>query len=147
MGQRMIGLALLVTLVLSAVSVDGATAGSSGAAPKVGALVLHFQDDGSSAGKASLRLRGPDARQQLLATARFSDGALRDFTRQVSYSVTPANVVKISKAGLVTPLGNGMATLTAKDTSGVSTSLSVTVEKFKEEFKQEMPFRLYWQRL
>src|SRR5437870_9942232 len=43
-----------------------------------------------------LHLRGADARQQLLVTANFSTGALRDFTREVSYQTSPAGVIQVS---------------------------------------------------
>src|SRR5438105_9934857 len=61
-----------------------------------------------------LRLRGADARQQLLVTASFSTGALRDYTREVSYQTFPAGVIQVSKTGRVTPLAEGTATITAK---------------------------------
>src|SRR5882672_11162766 len=59
----------------------------------------------------ALHLRGKDARQQLLVTAKFGSGALRDCTRRVSYTVSPPDVVRIDKAGRVTPLGDGTATV------------------------------------
>jgi hypothetical protein len=95
-------------------------------------LVLHANSEGVEAAPQPLRLPGPDARQQLLATARFSNGSLRDWTRQVSYSVAPANVVKIDRNGLVLPIADGKATITAKDSGGLSASLPVTVERFKQ---------------
>jgi hypothetical protein len=89
----------------------------------------------SPTGKGSdrvLRLRGKDARQQLLVTAKLDDGALRDFTRRVSYSAAPASVITIDKAGRVTPLGDGPATITAKGPDGFSAALHVIVEHFNE---------------
>ncbi|HEY3148610.1 MAG TPA: hypothetical protein VGJ75_19780, partial [Dongiaceae bacterium] len=79
-----------------------------------------------------LTLRGADARQQLLATARLADGALRDVTREASYGVVPADVVKIETSGLVIPLGDGRATITAKTADGLGASLAVTVEHYRE---------------
>src|SRR5262249_6245995 len=61
-----------------------------------------------------LHVRGADARQQLLVTANFSTGALRDYTREVSYQTSPGAVVQVSKSGRVTPLAEGTATITAK---------------------------------
>jgi len=61
-----------------------------------------------------LRLRGADARQQLLVTASFSTNALRDYTREVSYQTSPAGVIQVSKTGRVTPLAEGTTTITAK---------------------------------
>src|SRR6266446_2573922 len=78
------------------------------------------------------RLSGKDARQQLLVTARFDSGAVRDYTRRVSYSVLPPDVVRIDKTGRITPLGNGTATVTAKEESGLSATLTIAVEQFAE---------------
>src|SRR5205823_6548644 len=63
-------------------------------------LSLEFQLPSADAkvSDSTLRLRGQDARQQLLVTAKFDSGALGDFTRRVGYSVSPANIVKIDKA-------------------------------------------------
>jgi hypothetical protein len=89
----------------------------------------------SPAGKGSdrmLHLRGKDARQQLLVTAKLDNGEPRDFTRQVSYSASPASVIAIDKAGRVTPLGDGPATITAKGPDGLTATLPVVVERFNE---------------
>jgi hypothetical protein len=95
---------------------------------KPAALLLHFRSDGGSA--ESLKLVGSDTRQQLLATLRLTNGALRDVTHQVGYEVTPESVVKVEKTGLVIPLGDGTAVITAKAAEGLSASLPVTVEGF-----------------
>jgi hypothetical protein len=89
------------------------------------ALSLHA--DGAS---ASLRVLGADARRQLLVTATLADGSLRDVTRDVTYEVAPAAVAQVDKAGLLSPLADGTATVTAKVAGGPSASLSVTVEQF-----------------
>lgn len=78
-----------------------------------------------------LRLRGADARQQLIVTATFSTGAARDYTREVSYQTAPGGVVQVSKTGRVTPLSEGTTTITAKSSSGATAALAVTVEQFK----------------
>ena len=44
-------------------------------------------------GTPELTLRGKDARQQLLVTAKLDDGAFRDFTHKASYQVSPAGIV------------------------------------------------------
>jgi hypothetical protein len=62
----------------------------------------------------ALHLRGADARQQLLATASFNTGLLRDYTREVRYEISPAGVVQVSKTGRVTPLAEGTATITVQ---------------------------------
>ena len=76
-------------------------------------------------------LKGPDARQQLLATVvPDGSGIERDVTREVEYRASPANVVSVDRAGLVTPLADGAVTVTAKATNGLSASLAVRVEQF-----------------
>src|SRR5436190_2716765 len=70
--------------------------------------------DSAGAAAQPLHLIGPDARRQLLATAAMPDGTLRDLTRDVTYSVAPATVAKVEKTGLLTPLADGSATITAK---------------------------------
>jgi hypothetical protein len=97
-------------------------------------LRLHFraEADLASTNAQVLKLRGADARQQLLATARLANGALRDQTHQVTYEVNPTGIVRVEPGGLVTPLQDGQATITAKTANGLSSSLAVAVEKFKE---------------
>jgi len=99
--------------------------------PKPVSLALHYATDDGATNGAPLQLRTADARQQLLATARLSNGKLRDWTRGVTYEVSPANIAKVSRNGLVTPLADGTATITAKTAEGVAASLPVTVEQVK----------------
>jgi hypothetical protein len=83
-----------------------------------------------AAGKP-LVMKGGDARQQALVTARFAAGAERDYTRTVSYETKPAGVVEVTKDGYVIPKGDGTATITAKSAEGLSATANVTVENFK----------------
>jgi hypothetical protein len=97
-------------------------------------LRLHFRTEAAEASTNSplLKLRGADARQQLLATTRLANGALRDQTHQVAYEASPEGIVRVEPGGLVVPLQDGQATITAKTATGLSSSLAVAVEKFKE---------------
>jgi hypothetical protein len=79
----------------------------------------------------ALHLRGADARQQLLVTATFRSGALRDYTRQVSYHTSPAGVIQVGKSGRVTPLAGGTTTLTVESPDGATATLEVVVERFE----------------
>ena len=92
-------------------------------------LQLHVQTPSASPGNAGLRLKGAGGRQQILATAQFNSGAVRDYTRKVSYSVSPEGVVQITKSGLVLPRGDGSAVITARSPEGMSATLSVSVEQ------------------
>src|SRR6266850_4965043 len=71
-----------------------------------------------------LRLRGTEAKQQLVLTAISEGGLLRDVTREVRYQISPASIARIDTNGLLSPAGDGKATLSAK-ISGVSVSLPI----------------------
>ncbi len=79
----------------------------------------------------ALHLRGADARQQLLVTARFNTGALRDYTREVSYETSPPGVVQVSRTGRITPLADGTTTLKARSSEGLTATCPVTVSQYK----------------
>jgi len=74
-----------------------------------------------------LLVKGRDARQQLFVTGVYSSGQLRDHTRKVTFTSEPANIVKIDAQGLLTPVADGTATVTATDAAGLKATLQVTV--------------------
>ena len=79
-------------------------------------------------GAKAFTLKGKHSRQQLVATA--TDGGKDvDATRTVKYSTTPANIVAVSPTGLVTPLRDGTATITAT-TGDVKSEVKATVSEF-----------------
>jgi hypothetical protein len=78
-------------------------------------------------------LRGRNARRQLVVTGRFSSGQLHDVSRLVRYSVDHPEVLSIDSDGLVTPLADGPATITASAEAGLTATLSLTVERCAEE--------------
>ncbi|HZN68301.1 MAG TPA: hypothetical protein VFB66_23650, partial [Tepidisphaeraceae bacterium] len=86
--------------------------------------------EGGSTATQALRLRGADARQQLLVTGASDAGTPRDLTRDVTFSVEPATAAKVDPTGLLIPLADGTATVTARHPSGMSASLPVTIERF-----------------
>ncbi len=77
----------------------------------------------------SLRLNGPNDRQQLLVTA--DDG--RDATQDAKFAAQPAGIVEIRQNGLIEPLADGRATISAKLADGSQASLAVTVANFAKE--------------
>ena len=100
-------------------------AGASFAAAAPSALELAAQ---FGTGAQAFELKGQHARQQLIATAK-DVGKDVDVTRTVKYSATPARVVAVSPHGMVTPLGDGEATITA--TIGkLKSVVKVKVEQF-----------------
>ncbi len=79
--------------------------------------------------KDGLALRGADARLQLTLSAEYDSGTQRDVSRTAAYEVAPAGIVQISTSGLVTPVADGKATITAKFEGAVAT-VPVSVERF-----------------
>ncbi|MBI3418321.1 MAG: DUF1553 domain-containing protein [Verrucomicrobia bacterium] len=96
---------------------------------KIARLQIHFQEAKEAATNETLRLRGKDAQQQLLVTAQLDGGALRDLTHEVAFSASPTNIARVDKAGRVTPLADGSATITAATADGQSATLPVVVEE------------------
>jgi hypothetical protein len=66
------------------------------------------------------------AQYQLSAVAGFSDGSTQDVTSQAGWRSSDSTVASVSAAGLVTPLANGSAVITATY-QGVTGSLALTV--------------------
>jgi hypothetical protein len=80
---------------------------------------------------AAFVLTGKDDSQQLVVLGK-SDGRERDLTRSASFEVNPAGTVAIDKTGLVTPLKDGKATITAK-AGGKSASVVVEATSFDQD--------------
>ncbi|MEM7230946.1 MAG: DUF1549 domain-containing protein, partial [Planctomycetota bacterium] len=59
-------------------------------------------------------LRGPDSRFQLIVSARHASGIETDVTRVANYSAEPEGIVLIDESGLVTPVAEGSAKVTAR---------------------------------
>jgi hypothetical protein len=79
--------------------------------------------------EGGIKVLGADARIQLIVTAEQENGRLGDVTRIVSYSAQPEGIVEIDETGLVTPLQDGTAEVTAT-IDGQSATAPVTVEDF-----------------
>jgi hypothetical protein len=107
----------------------GTTPAPAVALPAVASLKIHAGPE--SAG--SITLRGSDARQQLLVTGTADDGSVRDLTHEVKWSVTPAEVARVTAGGLVIATANGSATVTAAR-DGKTATFSLSVEKIEEQF-------------
>ena len=62
---------------------------------------------------ACVVLEGAGARQQLAVTMRHDDGSPRDLTRECRFVVEPAGIATVAPEGVLRPLADGQATLTA----------------------------------
>src|SRR6059036_1657653 len=94
------------------------------------ALVLHTDSNAETKTNFTVRLRGADARQQLLASEKLDSGILVDVTRHVTYDTVPAGIVKVTQSGVVIPLKDGTTTVSARTTNGLTSSIRVAVEKY-----------------
>lgn len=99
------------------------------ASPNFSRLSLHVEYPAPT--NAALVLRGPDARQQVLVTGVTDSGMEMDLTRIVAYEASPDGIVAVDGKGLVSPISDGTATITAKGSNDLSATLKVTVEKVK----------------
>lgn len=75
-------------------------------------------------------LPGPDSRLQLVVTARYTSGEVRDCTGSVSYVAAPAGIIKVNADGSVVPLADGSATVTISNQTHQTASATITVEGF-----------------
>ena len=72
---------------------------------------------------------GRDLSQQLVVTAHYDSGQLRDYTGNVKYTASPDGVVSIDETGEVTPVANGTVTITVTCPEGRSATASITVRR------------------
>jgi len=79
-------------------------------------------------GDKAIEIRGPHARQQLLVTGRSTTGELTDQTRDVVYTTEPANIIEINADGKMSPLRDGLVSVTASSTGGLKSTLDVVVK-------------------
>lgn len=77
-------------------------------------------------------LLGPEARQQLVVTARVLDGRLVDYTRLVEYESKPVGVITIDETGFVTPLANGTVCITGKAGPGMFCTIKLTIREINK---------------
>jgi hypothetical protein len=78
-------------------------------------------------------LRGKNARRQVVVTGKYTSGQLHDLTQQLTYSVDNPSILQVDGTGLVTPLSDGDATITASEPGGKQTTLKLTVERCQQQ--------------
>ncbi len=84
-----------------------------------------------SAGQPALV--GRNARKQLIVTGVYSSGQRHDLTHDVSFAVQPAGIVSIATDGLVAPLSDGQATITAREPGGQTAQLVLNASRCGED--------------
>jgi hypothetical protein len=78
-------------------------------------------------------LQGRNSRKQLVVTGTYSSGQKHDLTHDVAYSVDQPNVIKAEPTGLLTPLSDGAATVTARSPDGKTATIALKAERCTEE--------------
>lgn len=107
-----------------------------GLGPKGDLVSLAFEQTGTPV------LKGKNARMQLLVTGVYSSGQKHDLTHDVSYTIDKPNILSIPLGGMVTPLADGEAIVTAREAGGKTVSITLKTERLAEEipvhFKNEI---------
>ncbi|MCS6861285.1 MAG: DUF1553 domain-containing protein [Abditibacteriales bacterium] len=73
-------------------------------------------------------LVGARARQALIVTGQFSDGSWRDLTRVAKFRSLHPHIAQVSAEGVVTPTGDGVATIKAWVPGNKTSSIQVAVK-------------------
>jgi hypothetical protein len=94
-----------------------------------------------SGGHEQLAIIGNSDRIQLVVTAHFGAGQVRDWTHRGLISVEPAGIIEVDSTGLVTPLSDGEVTIKAASDSQQS-SLKLTVKQFNDPPAVSFPNRI-----
>jgi hypothetical protein len=84
-------------------------------------------------------LRGRDARQQLVVTGNHATGQIRDLTAKVTFSAAPEGIVLVDATGMVSPLADGDAVVTATTAEGISSTIPLKVENFTSDTPVNFP--------
>ena len=98
-----------------------------GLGPKGDLVSISFENAGQPL------LRGRNARRQLVVTGSYSSGQKHDLTHAVAYSVDQPQVLTVAATGLITPLSDGNATVTARAADGKTVTLALQAQHCNEE--------------
>ena len=89
--------------------------------------------------EGTVLISGRDAVQQLVVEGSYTSGQLRDLSRQVAYSVTPAGIVQVSASGYVIPLKEGTVTVQARSSDGLDDTVTVKVTNIAVDLPVNFP--------
>ncbi|MGC3966474.1 MAG: Ig-like domain-containing protein [Pirellulales bacterium] len=72
-----------------------------------------------------------NAQSQLVVSGKYAGGQERDLTRTVKFTSNPTGIISIDGTGLVVPLADGKATVTATEAGGKTATVTIAVEHYK----------------
>ena len=78
-------------------------------------------------------LTTPESRQQLIVEAASAEGN-QDWTRQTTFTSSNPAVAKVDASGVVSPVGDGEATITSKTSSGQTATARIRVKGSGQPF-------------
>lgn len=125
-GLAGVGLACITTLICVAPQHPAWAVDFPGLGPKGDLQSLEVETAGTT------QLVGRNSRKQLIVTGIYSSGQRHDLTHAVQYSVNQPAVLTVSKEGLVTPLADGEAIVTAS-ASGKQTQVTLQTTQCNSE--------------
>jgi hypothetical protein len=85
---------------------------------------------------SAVSLAGPRAQQQIIVTAQYAGGELRDLTPASQFASENPAVVAVDKSGLLAPKGNGSTNIVARVGSREA-KIAVTVKDFEKPARVE----------
>lgn len=94
---------------------------------------LRIQTGSDRGADSALVLVGAGDRRQLLVTGSLTSQGQRDFTRKVTFSTTPSDVVAIDETGWMEPQSDGTTTVIATHASGLRVEMPVKVTQFNQD--------------
>lgn len=121
----------LATIVLAAEVIRGYASPGAGETAAFVPKELRIETGRDHDGQFTLV--GNHSRQQLLVGGSDVEGATRDLTRDVQYTVAPEGIATIDAAGVVRAAKNGTATVTAAYAWGLKASTTVVVQQAEQE--------------
>lgn len=98
-----------------------------GLGPALDLVSVEFEQAGPTV------LVGQNARRQLLVTGVYSSGQRHDLTHSVTWSVDKPDVMTVNQEGLVIPIQDGVATITATEATGRQATISLTAARCTED--------------
>jgi hypothetical protein len=84
-------------------------------------------------------IAGRDAVQQLVVTGVYTSGQTRDWTRKVTYDISPAGIARVDATGLIDPIAEGEAAIHISAAAGIDADVKVKVSNLVHDLPINFP--------